>query len=76
MAGYNVGCFGGSLLTLLMLGTTASAQRISLPARVEAYLDSAGTLSAHERRLLAAGQPVTKLLDADESKEIAVLGAV
>ena len=76
MAGYNVGCFGGSLLGLLMLGTTESAQRIALPARVEAYLNSAGTLSAHERRLLAGGQPVTKLLAADESKEVAVLGAV
>lgn len=67
---------GSMLMATLLLGTTGFSQQTALPARVEAYLNSAGRLSAEERTLLVGGQPVTKLLDADESKEVAVLGAV
>jgi hypothetical protein len=64
------------LLGTLVMGITASGQRTALPAKLENYLNSAGKFSAEERQLLVAGQPVTKLLDSDESKEVAVLGAV
>ena len=64
------------LLAMLAAAGTGAGQRGSFPGRLESYFSTAGRLSAGERRLLAAGQPVTKLLDADESKEMAVLGAV
>jgi hypothetical protein len=64
------------LVPPLLLATTSLGQQAALPARVDAYLKSAGGLSAAERSRLLGGQPVTRLLDADESKEVAVLGAV
>jgi hypothetical protein len=64
------------LLATLLLGTTGFGRRPAFPPKLENYLNSAGTLSAEERKLLVAGQPVTKLLDADASKEVAVLGAI
>lgn len=39
-------------------------------------MTSAVRLTADERTQLMAGEPVTRLLDADESKEVAVFGAV
>jgi hypothetical protein len=64
------------LLAMLVMGITGSAQRTALPVKLENYVNSAGKLSAEERQQLVVGQPVTKLLEADESKEVAVLGAV
>ena len=61
---------GSMLMATLLLGTTGFSQQTPLPARVEAYLNSAGRLSAEERTLLVGGQPMTKLLDADESKQM------
>ena len=64
-------------LAMLVMGTTGSGQRTALPVKLENYVNSAGRLSAQERQLLVAGQPVTKLLDADESKEVvAVLSSI
>lgn len=45
------------------------------PARLESYLSRTVRLTSDQNRL-AAGAPVTKLLDADEGKEVAVFGAV
>jgi hypothetical protein len=64
------------LPAILVAGSMGSGQQPTLPATLENYLDSAGALAAEERRLLMAGQPITKLLEADENKEVAVLGAV
>jgi hypothetical protein len=51
---------------------TASA----LPSRLEEYLRHVVRLTTAERDHLAGGQAVTKLLDVDEKKEVAVFGAV
>lgn len=64
------------LASALVMGQTGSGPRRALPAKLESYLNSAGALSAEERQQLLAGQPITKLLDADASKEVAVLAAV
>jgi hypothetical protein len=44
----------------------------ALPARLEHYLTYAAKLTPDERIRLAKGEPVTKMLDADETKELAV----
>lgn len=69
---------GGCLLLLiaLVMPATVSGQRMALPAKLENYLESAGAFSARDRQQLLGGQPVTTLLDADDSKEVAVLGAI
>jgi hypothetical protein len=63
-------------LFFLAAAHIAPAQRGSFPARLQPYLTDAVELTADERQQLVEGQPVTKLLDADESKEVAVFGAV
>jgi hypothetical protein len=47
-----------------------------LPSRLEAYLSNVVQLTSAERQQLLNGAAVTKLLDADESKEVAVFGAI
>lgn len=64
-----------ALLAVVVAGSPAFGQSTTLPDRLEKYFTSAGALSASERRELLAGQPITKFLDADASKEVAVLGA-
>lgn len=64
---------------LLLFATqpgTAQTGSFRFPGRLENYLTNAVKLSADERQLLVTGAPVTKMLDADESKEVAVFGAV
>jgi hypothetical protein len=55
---------------------TAQTGRFQFPGRLETYLTNTVRLSADERQRLIAGSPVTKMLDADGSHEVAVLGAV
>lgn len=55
---------------------TAQPGRFQFPGRLESYLANAVRLSSDERQRLVTGAPVTKMLDADESKEVAVFGAV
>jgi hypothetical protein len=43
---------------------------------LDSYLSTTVRPSAAERKLLTTGGPMTKLLDADASKEVAVFGAV
>ena len=64
------------LLAAVIVATPAAEQRTALPAKLESFLNSAGALSRGERSRLVAGQAVTTLLDGDDSKEVAVLGAV
>lgn len=65
-----------TVLATLVIGITVAGQRAVFLLKLESYLDTAARLSADERQLLVAGQPVTNLLDADESKELAIFGAV
>ena len=86
-----VGCAGGcrgdvdprviSIVSALLLFAatqlaTAQAGRYRFPERLESYMANAVKLTSDERQRLSAGTPVTKMLDADESKEVAVFGAV
>jgi hypothetical protein len=48
----------------------------SFPPRLESYLTDAVELTGDERQRLLDGEPLTKLLDADKSKEVAIFGAV
>jgi hypothetical protein len=66
------------LWTLLVVITAhiAAAQRRSFPTRLDNYLTDTVRLTAADRKRLLDGEPVTRLLDADETKEVAVFGAV
>ena len=63
-----------------ILGASAMlrAQRAgaAFPPRLENYLTSSVRLTAADRRALLGGAPVTKLLEGDASKEVAVFGAI
>jgi hypothetical protein len=61
--------------TSVAIGTQQSAVA-GFPPRLEKYLTSAVRLTPDQRKMLVDGEPVTKLLDMDESKEVAVFGAV
>jgi len=65
---------------VLLVASTpiATFQNVStrFPSRLDGYFKSTVGLTVEEQQQLASGQPVTKLLDADESKEVAVFGAV
>jgi hypothetical protein len=63
---------GGALIA----ASPAPRAQSGLPAPLETYLTKSAHLSGDERRALLSGAPVTKLLDSDPSKEVAVLGAV
>ena len=68
-----------AMAVLLIAATsleTAQGAGSALPRRLETYLTRDVRLSAAERKLLTDGAPVTKLLEADEAKEVAVFGAV
>jgi hypothetical protein len=60
------------------LAPTAEQPRsgASLPSPLVAYLDDHVKLDAATKARLLSGEPVTKLLDADPSKEVAIFGAV
>ena len=72
----------GSGLTLLMLLAVAmpraatSQGPAAFPARLERYLTDTVKLTAVERQRLMRGEVMTRLLPADENKEVAILGAV
>jgi hypothetical protein len=55
---------------------TAQNTSAKLPARLERYLSATAKLNASQRAALVGGAPVTKLLAADDSKEVAVFGAI
>jgi hypothetical protein len=48
----------------------------SFPPLLDAYLTTQVHLTAAERKSLSSNVPVTKLLEADPSKEVSVFGAV
>ncbi len=68
-----------ALIGVLLLGVTTLAvtsQGGGFPSRLDRYFKNVVKLTAEEQKQLLDGQPVTKLLEADESKEVAVFGAV
>ena len=70
-----------SLIVALLLVASppiATFQNVStpFPSRLDTYLRNAVRLTVEQQQQLASGQPVTKLLDGDESKEVAVFGAI
>jgi hypothetical protein len=65
-----------ALLVLVASHVATTAPSRLFPARLDSYLSRSVKLTADERQRLFNGEPVTKLLDADESKEVAVFGAV
>ena len=66
--------------TLLALETAGAPVRGQgqppLPERLDSYIKSYVKLTSEEQTRLLAGEPVTRLLDADPSKEVAIFGAV
>lgn len=69
------------VLGTLLVGMSVIAQgtpmpRASFPARLDSYLTNVVKLSEGERQRLLRGEPLTRLLDGDASKDVGVLGAV
>lgn len=64
------------LLTTLSAETSQRAPAVRLPSKLDSYLTRIVRPSSGDRAILLGGEPITKLLDADESKEVAVFGAV
>jgi hypothetical protein len=65
------------VLALTTAGVTLRGQSPPpLPERLDSYIKSYVTLTPDEQTQLLAGQPVTRLLDTDPSKEVAIFGAV
>jgi hypothetical protein len=64
-----------SIVALLLTGT-ASPPPATLPPQLETYVSTYVKRTPAQQTQLVSGQPVTKLLDADPSKEVAVFGAV
>lgn len=69
-----------SALALLVLTATAIETApdtaSGFPRALERYVTDVARLTPDQRKRLIAGAPVTKLLDADETQEVAVFGAI
>jgi hypothetical protein len=66
-----------ALFVTLVTGALVQPPRdISFPSLLNSYITTYVRLTPAERRSLLAGSSVTKLLDADPSKEVSVFGAV
>jgi hypothetical protein len=60
----------------LSVASGAAAAQASLPSALASFLTEEARATPSEHKALLAGNPLVKLLDADPSKEIAVLGVV
>ena len=65
-----------AVLALAMPEALAGRAQPALPPALDAFLTEEAHATPSEREALLAGNPLVKFLDADPSKEIAVLGAV
>jgi hypothetical protein len=63
-------------LFVLAVPSTHTAQNAKTPARLEQYLTNTAKVTGYERTRLLGGAPITKLLPADASKEVAIFGAI
>jgi len=66
----------GALMVLLCAARAGWPAGATLPTQLDVYITKYVKLTAAEQTQFAAGKPVTKLLDSDPSKEVAVFGAV
>src|SRR5262245_47669939 len=66
------------IATAAVLSAQASGQpaEVALPPMLARYLQQQAKLTTEQQTHLAAGQAVTKLLDADPGSEVAILGVV
>jgi hypothetical protein len=67
---------GPLLVGLTFTATLVTAQPRAFPPRLDNYLTESVRLSRNQGQRLLNGKPLTKFLDADASKEVAVFGAV
>jgi len=66
-----------ALLALVVRGAPLQGEgQARLPERLYSYVSSFVKLTSDEQKQLLAGEAVTRLLDADPSKEVAIFGAV
>ena len=69
-------CIVAVLLSAATHSATAQIASVRFPGLLESYFTNAVKLSTVERQRLIKGEPLTKMLEADEAKEVAVFGAV
>jgi hypothetical protein len=65
-----------TILAAAAISIEPTTQSRSFPDRLEAYLKNVVKITDQERTSLFEGKPVTRLLDADPAREVAVFGAV
>ena len=65
-----------SFVILCSGGAVPALGQAAFPPRLEAYFTEVVKLSAAERKLLLAGSPLSRILEADPAKEVAVFGAI
>jgi hypothetical protein len=66
-----------AILALMTGGESLRGQgQPPLPAHLDSYIRAHVKLTPEEQKQLLAGQPVTRLLDTDPAKEVAVFGSV
>lgn len=64
------------MLALVVFRGASVTSAAALPPLLDCYVNQYVQLDAAAHERLLAGQPVTRLLDADPSKEVAIFGAV
>jgi hypothetical protein len=69
-------CLAVGLLAISAARPAAQAAAPALPAALDKYMTSVVKVTPAERQALVAGSPLTKLLESDQTKEVAVLGAI
>jgi hypothetical protein len=67
---------GLALVIAVLAAPIARSQGAALPAALDSYVTKYLQLTAAERSRLLAGQPVTRIMEADPAREVAVFGAV
>ena len=72
----SVGALAGCLLVVSGASAPSQSSASKLPSRLEEYVGAHVKPTADERKSLSEGEPITKLLDGDKTKEIAVFGAI
>jgi hypothetical protein len=72
-----IGCvFVAAVTAVCCLGATQGTGPAPFPLRLDTYFTKVVNLTAEERRLLQSGAPVTRNVDADPAKEVALFGAI
>ena len=64
------------LASVAMVLGLSGAEQSAFPPRLEKYFSAVLKLSAEDRQTLQSGEPLTKELEADPAKEVALFGAI